>query len=177
MQPNTIAEGDALARYGANMLPVDYTPARPSSPIFNYPYARSREALEQLYRNGPRSSVPRRQDAVRQPGDRRLSDADDRRVHAVAAGGVPRARRIARPMPPCYCVVEGRGRTRIGDTTFDWGPRDIFVVPSWAPVSHEAERGGGAVQLLRPPRAEGARPLARAGRRYRRLENRSSHDR
>ena len=38
VQPNTIAYGDSLARYGANMLPVDYSPTRPSSPIFNYPY-------------------------------------------------------------------------------------------------------------------------------------------
>ena len=52
VQPNTIAYGDSLARYGANMLPVDYSPTRPSSPIFNYPYERSRQALEQLKRNG-----------------------------------------------------------------------------------------------------------------------------
>jgi gentisate 1,2-dioxygenase len=38
-----------------------------------------------------------------------------------------------------YVSMEGRGRTRVGDKTFDWGPRDIFVVPSWHPVSHEAE--------------------------------------
>jgi gentisate 1,2-dioxygenase len=37
-----------------------------------------------------------------------------------------------------YCVVEGRGRTRVGETTFEWGPRDIFVIPSWAPAFHEA---------------------------------------
>jgi gentisate 1,2-dioxygenase len=37
-----------------------------------------------------------------------------------------------------FCAVEGRGRTRIGEQIFDWGPRDIFVAPSWSPVSHEA---------------------------------------
>jgi gentisate 1,2-dioxygenase len=35
--------------------------------------------------------------------------------------------------------MEGRGRTRIGEETFDWGPRDIFVGPSWKPVTHEAD--------------------------------------
>jgi gentisate 1,2-dioxygenase len=35
-------------------------------------------------------------------------------------------------------VVEGRGRSRIAGLTFDWQPRDIFVVPSWMPVAHEA---------------------------------------
>ena len=38
-----------------------------------------------------------------------------------------------------FAAIEGRGRTRIGDQDFAWGPRDIFVVPSWKPVVHEAE--------------------------------------
>jgi gentisate 1,2-dioxygenase len=38
-----------------------------------------------------------------------------------------------------YSVAEGRGRSRIGDTTYTWGPRDVFVVPSWMRVAHEAE--------------------------------------
>jgi gentisate 1,2-dioxygenase len=36
------------------------------------------------------------------------------------------------------CAVEGRGTTRIGDQAFSWGPRDVFVVPSWHAVSHRA---------------------------------------
>jgi gentisate 1,2-dioxygenase len=35
-----------------------------------------------------------------------------------------------------FCAVEGHGTSRVGDKTFSWGPRDIFVVPSWHPVSH-----------------------------------------
>jgi gentisate 1,2-dioxygenase len=38
-----------------------------------------------------------------------------------------------------YCAVEGRGTSRIGDMTFGWGPRDIFVAPSWHAVSHQAQ--------------------------------------
>ena len=37
-----------------------------------------------------------------------------------------------------YCVVEGQGRSTVGDTTFEWRPRDIFVAPSWMPVRHDA---------------------------------------
>lgn len=138
IQPHTINEGDALARYGANMLPVDYTPSRPSSPIFNYPYSRSREALHELFRNGP--------------------------VHACygvklryvnpATGGYPmptigtflqllpagfRGTKYRCTDGTVYAAVEGTGRTRVGDTVLTWGPRDVFVVPSWAPVSHEAD--------------------------------------
>ena len=36
-------------------------------------------------------------------------------------------------------VLEGKGRSRIGEQTFEWGPRDLFVVPSWQWVTHEAD--------------------------------------
>jgi len=138
-QPNTIAEGDAQSRYGANMLPVDYSPARPSSPVFNYPYSRSREALEQLYRDGPVHAC----------------HGVKMRYVNPATGGYPMPTigaflqllpRGFRGEPhratdaTVYSVVEGSGRTRVGDQSFDWGPRDIFVAPSWYPVSHQADQ-------------------------------------
>ena len=138
-QPNTIAEGDALMRYGANMLPVDYTPATSSSPVFNYPYSRSREALEQLYRDGPVHAC----------------HGVKMRYVNPATGGYPmptigaflqllprgfRGERHRATDATVYSVVEGSGRTRVGDQSFDWGPRDIFVAPSWYPVSHQADQ-------------------------------------
>lgn len=38
-----------------------------------------------------------------------------------------------------YCVVEGRGRSRIDATTFEWDANDVFVAPSWSKVLHEAD--------------------------------------
>ena len=38
-----------------------------------------------------------------------------------------------------YVPVEGRGRTRVCDATYEWGPRDVFVVPSWHEAVHEAD--------------------------------------
>jgi gentisate 1,2-dioxygenase len=38
-----------------------------------------------------------------------------------------------------FCVAEGRGQSRIGGITFSWSPHDIFMVPSWVPVIHEAQ--------------------------------------
>jgi gentisate 1,2-dioxygenase len=139
-QPVSRNDGDALARYGGNMLPLEYAPPRgrtSPSPVFNYPYSRSREALEQLHRNGP------------------LSPHHGVKLQYVnpATGSYPLATIAAflQLLPKgfagksyrstdstIYSVVEGRGRTRIGSTTLTWGPRDIFVVPSWQPVSHEA---------------------------------------
>jgi gentisate 1,2-dioxygenase len=37
-----------------------------------------------------------------------------------------------------FCAVEGHGTSTIGEKTFSWGPRDIFVAPSWHAVSHQA---------------------------------------
>ncbi len=139
IQPHTIKEGDALARYGANMLPVDYTPSRPSSPIFNYPYSRSREALHELSRN----SEPHVCHGVKM------------RFVNPATGGSPmptmgafmqwlpagfRGQPYRATDSTIFSVVEGRGRTKVGETMLTWGPRDVFVVPSWQAASIESEQ-------------------------------------
>ena len=42
--------GDSDARFGSNLLPVDHRAASGASPVFNYPYARTRDALARLAR-------------------------------------------------------------------------------------------------------------------------------
>src|SRR6478609_429479 len=53
VQPVSRPEGDSFARFGHNLLPVDWRPVVKTSPVFNYPYVRTREALDALARNGP----------------------------------------------------------------------------------------------------------------------------
>lgn len=135
--PHAVPEGDSVARYASNMLPVDYVPERKASPIFNYPYARSREALHGLTRRG----------------DPHASHGFKMRFANPATGGypMPTIGAFMQLLPrgfggatyrqtdaSVYVVVEGSGTSRIGDETLQWGPRDIFVVPSWAPASHAA---------------------------------------
>ena len=36
-------------------------------------------------------------------------------------------------------VVEGKGQSSVGETSFEWEENDIFVVPSWIPQRHRAE--------------------------------------
>jgi gentisate 1,2-dioxygenase len=137
VQPNTIAYGDSLARYGANMLPVDYSPARPSSPIFNYPYSRSREALEQLKRNGePHQCHGIKMRFVNPASGGYTMPTIGAFMQLLPAGFSGTAYR--QTDATIYVVVEGQGRTRIGDQSYEWRSRDIFVIPSWAPVAHEA---------------------------------------
>src|ERR1700724_2668925 len=45
-QPVSRPEGDSFARFGHNLLPVDWQPEVKTSPVFNYPYVRTREALD-----------------------------------------------------------------------------------------------------------------------------------
>jgi gentisate 1,2-dioxygenase len=137
-QPIGKPVGDSSARYGANLLPVDDKRSSATSPIFNYPYARTREALAQLARSGPFDPCHGIKMRYTNPvnGD-----------YAMPTMGtfiqlLPKGTRTARYRSTdatVFTAVEGRGRTRIGDEEFTWGPKDIFVVPSWKPVVHEAE--------------------------------------
>src|SRR5215831_12314492 len=51
-QPVAKPEGDALARFGANLLPLEYETCSDTTPIFSYPYARTREALQRIAHAG-----------------------------------------------------------------------------------------------------------------------------
>ncbi len=50
--PITRPVGDSLARYGTGLLPIDHRAKSMNSPVFNYPYSRTREALQALSRAG-----------------------------------------------------------------------------------------------------------------------------
>jgi gentisate 1,2-dioxygenase len=138
VQPVVLPQGDSLARYGGNMMPLEYQPPRLSSLVFTYPYARSRETLEHVYRNSP------------------LHPCHGAKMQFInpATGGytMPTIGAFLQLLPTgftgapyratdgtVYCVVEGRGQSRVGESAFAWKEHDIFVAPSWYPISHHAE--------------------------------------
>jgi len=45
-QVTTRAAGESAARFGSGLLPLDYVAKGQTSPLFSYPYSRSREAIE-----------------------------------------------------------------------------------------------------------------------------------
>lgn len=134
-QAVTRIEGQNLAEYGANMAPVRRTPPfGATSPIFSYPYSRSREALAKLLRDAP------------------LDEWDGAKLRYVnpATGGwpMPTLATFMQVLPAgfagrpyrqtdgqVFSVVEGEGEAVVtrGDHAwrFAFGPRDHFVVPSW----------------------------------------------
>jgi gentisate 1,2-dioxygenase len=38
-----------------------------------------------------------------------------------------------------YTAVEGKGRCKIAGKTLEFGPKDVFVCPSWMPYTLEAD--------------------------------------
>jgi gentisate 1,2-dioxygenase len=136
VQPVIRPEGDALARYGAALMPVDFTAGR-RSPMLSYPYARSRETLDRLLRNGPLHPVHGIKVRYVNPATggypmrtiaaflQLLPDGFDTKPYRSTDAAV-------------FCAAEGHGTSRIGDQSFTWGPHDVFVAPSWVPVVHTA---------------------------------------
>jgi gentisate 1,2-dioxygenase len=136
IQPVTRPEGDALSRYGATLLPVDYVPGR-CPPMLAYPYSRSREALDRLVHHGPvhpSHGVKMRYVNPATGGHPMPTLAAFLQLLPAGFAGRPSRSTDA----TVFCVAEGTGQSQIGDQTLAWGPRDIFVVPSWEPVSHRA---------------------------------------
>jgi len=139
VQPVTRPEGDALARYGANMLPLENTAGSRTTPVFSYPYARSREALEQLRRHGdphPSHGLKMQYANPATGGYPMPTIGTFIQLLPAGFGGAP----YRATDGTVYCIVEGSGRSVVGGATFEWAPHDIFVVPSWCEVSHRADQ-------------------------------------
>ena len=137
-QPVSKPEGDALARYGANMLPLEHTVTSRTTPIFNYPYTRSREALEKLHRDGPLHGCHGVKMQYINPATGGYAMPTIGAFVQLLPKGF-RGRPYRSTDGTVYNVVEGKGRSRVGDQVFEWSPKDIFVVPPWCRVAHEAD--------------------------------------
>jgi gentisate 1,2-dioxygenase len=132
-------EGDALARYGANMLPLDYQP-QPAEPtrVFVYPFSRTRESLQAIARGTP--------DAHHGFKLRYVNPA-------TGASPMPTIGAFAQLLPagfetrPYRCTdgtvhvcLEGSAEVRVADEVWRLAENDVVVVPSWHTVSLRAER-------------------------------------
>jgi len=135
MQPISRPEGDSLARFGHNLLPVDWKPAVKTSPVFSYPYVRSREALAALLRNGaPDPYHGHKMRYVNPATGESAMPTIGTFIQLLPQGfsGIP----YRSTDGTVYVAVEGEGETRVGDTVLRWEPNDIFVVPGWTLHTH-----------------------------------------
>lgn len=130
--------GDSDSRFGNNLAPVDWQPATQSSPIFNYPYARTLESLEAL----AQTDAP---DACHGHKLRYVNPATGGHVTPTMAAFMQLLPAGFASQPykstdgSVFSVVEGKGESIIGGKRFRWKARDVFVVPSWTEITHRAE--------------------------------------
>jgi gentisate 1,2-dioxygenase len=132
-------EGDALARYGANMLPVDFrqTPSEPTR-VFVYPYARTRAALRDVARGTPDPHLGFKQRFVNP---------------ATGASPMPTIGAFAQWLPAGFetrpyrstdgtvvVCLEGDGEASVGDAHWRFAENDVFVVPSWHTLTLRVQR-------------------------------------
>jgi gentisate 1,2-dioxygenase len=139
-QALTRPEGDSPARFSHGLVPIDFeAPAmgRPS-PIFNYPYDRSREVLETLRQSeewDPYHGIRLRYIDPTTGGW--AMPTIGTQLQLVPKGFETRGYRSSDGT--VYSVVEGSGTVTIAGEDFAFGPKDIFVVPSWHEYSFHTD--------------------------------------
>lgn len=142
VQPVTRPAGVSQARYGHNLLPLGPASGAKTSPVFSYPYDRSREALATLGRDAPLDAWQ----GIRMRYANPLTGGWAMPTMGTFLQWLPRgfAGRAHRSTDSTvYSVVEGRGRALIrrGDRvdTLAFGPKDHFVVPPWFSLTWQAD--------------------------------------
>ncbi|MEO8080584.1 MAG: gentisate 1,2-dioxygenase [Caldimonas sp.] len=132
-------EGDALARFGSNLLPLDHeqTASEPSR-VFVYPHERTRASLLAISAGpaDPHHGFKLRH--VNPATGRSPMPTIGTFAQRLPAGTETRPYRSSDSS--VQVCLEGGGRATVGRETFDFGPRDIFVVPSWQPWSLAARK-------------------------------------
>ncbi len=134
--PLTRNPGDSLARWGHNMRPVNERWERPESPIFSYPYERSRAALEQLRKDEKWDPFTGLKLCYMDPttGGSAMPTISAF-LQLLPKGFSTRAYRSTENT--VFTPVEGEGRLIVGEeqnpVTFAFKPRDILTVPCWVP--------------------------------------------
>ncbi|MDB4872974.1 MAG: gtdA, partial [Gemmatimonadales bacterium] len=122
--------------------PVGESWSKPESPIFSYPYERSREALEQLRRTAewdPAAGLKLEYIDPTRGGSAMPTISTFLQLLPKGFSGAP----YRTTENTVYAVVEGGGRAIIGDgddaIVLSWRPRDIFAIPCWVPHRLESD--------------------------------------
>jgi gentisate 1,2-dioxygenase len=136
-QPVTKKDGAALNTFGMGMMPVEYRHESLSSPLFVYPFERSRTALTYLSDGGEPDPCSGYKLQYTNPvtGGSPMPTISSF-LQALPAGFKGQGYRSTDAT--IYCVSEGRGRSFAGDVEMTWAAHDVFVIPSWHTVRHEA---------------------------------------
>lgn len=123
--------GESKARFGSNLLPVDYQAPSPSSPLFKYPYAETLAALRAIAAGNPPDACHGHKLRYANPLDGGYPMPTMGAFIQLLPGGFGTApyRCTAGTV---FAVIDGEVEVAIGEQHFTARPNDVFVVPSWA---------------------------------------------
>lgn len=132
-------EGDALARYGTNMLPMDYAP-RPSDPtrVFVYPFSRTLESLRVLSRGVPDAHLGHKLRFVNPATGVSPMPTIGACIQALPGGFETRGLRSTDGT--VHVCLEGSGEAEVDGQSFRFAENDVFVVPSWSTLRLRADQ-------------------------------------
>jgi gentisate 1,2-dioxygenase len=137
-QATTRQDGDSLSFYASGVLP-DGATVMNRTPVINYTYARTRRIVERRMQAG---------DIDKSHGAR------VRYANPINGGPVLPTMGANLAMLPkgfrgapyrstdgtIFVCAEGEGSTNVDGELLQWGPNDVFVVPSWKRYSHTAAK-------------------------------------
>jgi gentisate 1,2-dioxygenase len=134
--------GDSLRRFGGNLLPVGYENTRLGSPIFAYPYARTRETMEQLSKTTKLDRyVGLKMEFIDPTTGGPAMSTISTFMQRLPKGF--KTEQVLSTETSILTCLEGSGRVSIGGDPpthiFEFSPKDIFVVPCWHPYRIEAD--------------------------------------
>jgi len=133
------------AMYGHGHLAPTWTKERPKfSPLMLYSWDQTLEALHGLRETegSPHEGIALEYTHAQTGGP--VMPTIGCRVQLIRKGQKLKPRRVTGSS--VFCVRQGRGRSVIGDRTFDWEKGDIVCIPSWA--LHEHANTGGEDAIL-----------------------------
>ena len=136
-QADARPEGDALFRYGNNMLPLDHAPqAHEPTRTFVYPFARTKESLAGIGRSAADPHFGFKLRYVNPATGRSPMPTIGTFAQRLPKGYATAPYRSSDGT--VYVCLEGEGHAVVEGERFDFGARDVFVVPSWRTFTIEA---------------------------------------
>lgn len=122
--------GSAMLTTGANLVPDGFKNSSQTSPIFNYPYRMAREALEGLTRlQDPDPFHGHKMNYINPLTGQSAMPTISTAMRLLPAGF--RSETYRSTAGTVFAVVEGEGTLNIGEASFGFTAKDLFVVPSW----------------------------------------------
>jgi gentisate 1,2-dioxygenase len=138
-QETTRQDGDSLSLYGSGVLPDGAPATMNRTPVINYTYARTRPIVERMMRAGEIDKSHGARVRYANP----INGGSVLPTMGASLAMLPKGFRGAHYRSTdgaIFVCAEGQGSTTVDGEVLEWGPHDVFVVPSWKRYVHAAAK-------------------------------------